>query len=155
MLFVAVVSVVFHRSEENNLNERNHLAEDEPDVNHLDVRSGGQALHLADEDGGHQQHSSQIDTQSRLKEERLEEGGGKGDCSQKKGREVGGHHFACDLPLHHNNHAYSFFSLFKDFGAKIPISNMKDRHIGFLGHNQLVWNQSHSSHVQASHYHVY
>ena len=28
------------------------LAEDEPDVNHFDVRGGGQALHLADEDCG-------------------------------------------------------------------------------------------------------
>ena len=81
-----------------------------PDVNHLDVRGGGQALHLADEDGGHHQHGGQVHTQGRLKEERLEEGGGKGDCSQKKGREVGGHHLACDLPLQNNAHAYALFT---------------------------------------------
>ena len=34
----------------------------------------------------------QVHTQGRLKEERLEEGGGEGDCVKKKGREVGGHH---------------------------------------------------------------
>ena len=111
MLFVAVVSVVFHRSEENNLNERNHLAEDQPDVNHLDVRGGGQALHLADEDGGHHQHCGQVHTQGCLKEEGLEEGGGKGDCSQKEGREVGGHHLACDLPLQNNFHTYALLAM--------------------------------------------
>ena len=74
------------------------MAKDQPDVNHLDVGGGGKAFHLAHEDGGHHQHGGQVHAQGRLKEERLEEGGGKGDCSQKNGREVGGHHLACDLP---------------------------------------------------------
>ena len=48
--FMTIIpSVVLHSSEENNLSKGNHLAEDEPDINHLDVRGGGQALHLADE----------------------------------------------------------------------------------------------------------
>ena len=48
--------MVFHGSEKYDLSKGNQLAEDEPDVNHLDVRGGGQALHLADEDRGHHQH---------------------------------------------------------------------------------------------------
>ena len=35
----------------NNLSKGIHLAENEPDVNHLDVRGGGQALDLVEEDG--------------------------------------------------------------------------------------------------------
>ena len=52
--------LVLHGCEENDLSEGNHLAEDEPQVDHLDVRGGGQALHLADEDGGHHQHGGQV-----------------------------------------------------------------------------------------------
>ena len=73
---MAVISVVLHSGEENNLSKGNHLAEDKPDVNHLDVRGGGQALHLADEDGGHHKHGGQVHAQGRLEEEGLEEGGG-------------------------------------------------------------------------------
>ena len=149
-----IPSVVLHGSEKNDLGEGNHLAKDEPDVNHLDVGGGGQALHLANEDGGHDQHGGQVHAQGCLKEERLEEGGGKGDCSQKKGGEVGGHHLTCDLSLHDNNHAKAIFAIFKGFGAQVPISNLEDRHVLSLGHNQLVWDQSHSGHVQTSHCHI-
>ena len=76
-----IPSMILHGCEEDNLSKGNHLAEDEPDVDHLDVRGGGQALHLADEDGGHHQHCGQVHTQGCLKEEGLEEGGGKGDRS--------------------------------------------------------------------------
>merc|ERR1719209_1822822 len=61
--------MILHGSEKNHLSERHHLAEDEPDVNHLDVRGGGQALHLADEDGSHHQHGGQVHAQGCLKEE--------------------------------------------------------------------------------------
>ena len=69
-----ILPVVLHSSDENNLSKGNHLAEDEPDVNHLDVRGWGQALHLADEDGGHHQHGGQVHTQGCIKEERLDKG---------------------------------------------------------------------------------
>ena len=121
-----IPSVVLHGSEKNDLGEGNHLAKDEPDVNHLDVGGGGQALHLANEDGGHDQHGGQVHAQGCLKEERLEEGGGKGDCSQKKGREVGGHHFTCDLPLHHNNHAYPLPSFSYGFVCQSPLNDSED-----------------------------
>ena len=78
-LFTPLSSLIFHSSEQDNLDKRIDLAKDQPDVNHLDVRGGGKALHLADEDGGHHQHGGQVHTQGCLKEERLEESGGKGD----------------------------------------------------------------------------
>ena len=89
------------------------LAEYEPIVDHLWVGGERELLHDADEDGRHHQHVGQVHGEGGLKEERLEEGGGKGDCSQKKGREVGGHHLTCDLPLHENDHTYSFDPIIK------------------------------------------
>ena len=85
--------------------EGDQLAKDKPEVNHFWVGGEGQFLHHTCEDGRHHQHVRQVHRQGSLEEERLEEGGGKGDCSQKKGGEVGGHHLACDLPLHYNHHA--------------------------------------------------
>ena len=89
-----------------------------------------------------------------LKEERLEEGGGKGYCSQKKGREVGGHHLACNLPLHYNYHAYSLFTCSYGFFSQSPGNDCEDWHVHFLAHYQLVRDQSHSGPIQASHGHV-
>ena len=87
-----IPSVLLHSSGKYNLRKGNNLAEDKPEGNHLDVRGGGQVLHLADEDGHHHQHGGQVHTEGRLKEERLEESGDKSDCSQKKGRAEGVHH---------------------------------------------------------------
>ena len=70
------------------------MAKDQPDVDHLDVRGGGQALHLADEDGGRYQHGGQVHAQGCLKEEGLEEGGGIGDHHEEDGGEICGHHLA-------------------------------------------------------------
>ena len=55
------------------------LAEDEPVVDHLRVGGERQPFHEADEDGRHDQHVGQVHREGSLKEERLEEGGGKGD----------------------------------------------------------------------------
>ena len=79
-LLLLLCPLVLYGCQEDDLGEGNHLAEDEPTVNHLDVGGGGQALHLADEDRGHHQHRCQVHTQGGLEEEGLEEGGGKGDC---------------------------------------------------------------------------
>ena len=68
---------------EHHFNKWNQLAEDEPVVDHLGGRGGGQALHLADEDGGHHQHGGQVHAQGCLKEEGLKEGGGIGDHHEK------------------------------------------------------------------------
>ena len=92
-------SLVFHGGQKNHLGKRNHLAENKPKVDHLDVRGGGQALHLADEDGCHHQHGGQVHAQGGLKEEGLEEGGGEGDGEEQEGGEVGGHQLADKLSL--------------------------------------------------------
>ena len=67
-----------------------HLAKDQPEINHLGVGGEGQLLHHADEDGRHHQHVGQVHSEGGLKEERLEEGGGKGDHHEEEGWEVGG-----------------------------------------------------------------
>ena len=104
LLFLCVYSVVLHCGEEDDLSKGNHLAENEPDVDHLDVGGGGQALHLADEDRRHHQHCCQVHAEGCLKEERLEESGGKGDSCEKNSREECCHQFTCDLPPHHDGH---------------------------------------------------
>ena len=48
-----IIPEEFQGCYEHHLNKWNQLAEDEPVVDHLGGRGGGQALHLADEDGGH------------------------------------------------------------------------------------------------------
>ena len=47
---------VLDGSEEDDLAEGDQLAHDQPDVDHLDRRGGRQPVHLADEDGRHDQH---------------------------------------------------------------------------------------------------
>ena len=76
------LSEVLHCSEKHHLDERQELRENKPHIDHPDVGGGGQALHLADEDGRHDQHGGQVDTQGGLEEERLEEGGAVGDGDQ-------------------------------------------------------------------------
>ena len=142
--------MILHGSEKNHLSERHHLAEDEPDVDHLDVRGGGQALHLADEDGGHHQHGGQIHAQGCLKEEGLEEGGGKGDRRQKKCGEEGGHYLACNFPLHGHNHTYSSLVIFEQLLSESPINYAENVHVLGLTHVQLVIHEIHSCHVQCT-----
>ena len=45
-----------HCSSEDDFKEGDNQAEDQPDVDHLHVRGGGQLFYLAGEDGGHDQH---------------------------------------------------------------------------------------------------
>ena len=70
-----IFSEIFNSCEQDNFSKGNQLANDQPDVDHLGVRGGGQALHLADEDGRQHQHSGQVHTEGRLEEEWLEEAG--------------------------------------------------------------------------------
>ena len=53
---------------EEHLNERNKLAEDEPDVDVLDVGRLGQGLHHRDENCRQDQHVGEVHSQGRLKE---------------------------------------------------------------------------------------
>ena len=57
-----LVPPVLHGGEQDHLHEGDQLAEDQPDVQHLDHRGGRQPLHLAHEDRGHHQHGGQVHT---------------------------------------------------------------------------------------------
>ena len=107
-------------------NKRIELAKDQPDVNHFYVRGGGQAFHLADKDGGHHQHCGQVHTQSCLKEEGLEEGGGNGGCKKKKGGKVCGHDLADELPFQNNQHSQTIAFVLE---AKFPEGDFEHVHV--------------------------
>ena len=85
----------------------------------------GQALHLADEDGGHHEHGGQVHTQGCLKEEGLEKGGGVGDHHEEERGEVGGHHLTHDLSFQCDCHAYSFSRVFQ----KVMIGDNEEHHV--------------------------
>ena len=120
-----------------NLSEGDELAEYQPEVNHLWIRCKRQLLHHADEDGSHDEHGGQVHTQGRLKEERLEEGGGKGDHHEENRGEVGRHHFTLYLSLQHNGHLYSIFWLHSILVVKIPVAHVKKCHVTDLLHHQI------------------
>ena len=73
---------------------------------------------------------------------------------QKKGREVGGHHLAGDLPLHDNDHTYALIPIFRYLSLPTPINDTKYWHVQFLGHFELIWDKIHGVCVQRSHCHV-
>ena len=56
-----------------NLNKRNHLGKDEPNINHLHIGSGGEALGDTDEEGGEDKEGGQVDSHNCFKEEVFEE----------------------------------------------------------------------------------
>ena len=72
-------------SSEDDFKEGDNQAEDQPDVNHLHVRGGGQLLYLAGEDGRHHQHNGQVDCKRIAKHVSFKEGGGVGDEEKEDG----------------------------------------------------------------------
>ena len=86
-------------SSQDDLKEGDNQAEDQPDVDHLHVRGGGQLLYLAGEDGGHHQHDGQVHGDGVTKEVFVEEDGGEGDEEQEDGGEEGGHELCDHFPL--------------------------------------------------------
>ena len=70
---------------EDDFKEWDNQAEDQPDVDHLHVRGGGQLLYLACEDGGHHQHYGQVHGNDITKEVFVKEDGGEGDEEQEDG----------------------------------------------------------------------
>ena len=131
------------------------MSKDEEYVNHLHVGSGRKHLHDSHEDGGHDQHGGQVDTQSRLKEVRLEEGGGVSDQDEKDRGKVGGHHLVHDLPLEYNGH---LDSLLRPAGVPVlqgPVGDDKQSHVQGLLHHQVLGQQPDHVHVQVIHRHLY
>ena len=91
---------------EDHLGEGDHQAEDQPQVDHLHVRGGGQLLYLAREDGGHHQHDGQVYSYGIAEEVFVEEDGGVGDEEQEDGGKVGGQQLCCNLPLQFQSHEH-------------------------------------------------
>ena len=104
-IVVLLRSDEFLGGQKDHLSEGNQLTENQPIVDKFGVGGVGQLFHHADEDGRHHKHVRQVHCQGSLEEEGFEEGGGKGDCQQKKGREVGDHDLAEELSLHHNQNS--------------------------------------------------
>ena len=80
--------------------------EDQPDIDHLHVRGGGQFLYLAREDGGHHQHDGQVHSNGIGKKFSFKEDGDKCDEEQEGGGEVGGEKFHGNLPLQLQGHVH-------------------------------------------------
>ena len=93
-----------NRSSEDDFKEGNNQAKDQPDVDHLHVRGGGQLLNLAGKDGGHHQHNGQVDRNRVCKEVRLKEDGDEGDEQQEDGGQEGGQQLGGNLPFQQNLH---------------------------------------------------
>ena len=89
--FTDTAAAVHHTidgSSKDDIKERHNQTEDEPDVNHLCVRSGGQLLYLAGEDGGHHQHDGQVHSDGVTKKMFVKEYGHEADEKQEDGGEV-------------------------------------------------------------------
>ena len=93
------------------LKEGDNQAEDQPDVDHLHVRSGRQLHYLAGEDGGHHQHDGQVHGDGVAKQALVKEDGDKGDEEQEDGGKVGGQQLCGNLPLQHNRHDHQLLAL--------------------------------------------
>ena len=101
----------FDRSSQDDLKEGDHQTADQPDVDHLHVRGGGQLLYLAGEDSGHHQHDGQVHGNSVAKEIFVKEDGGEGDEEQEDGGKVGGQQLSGHLPLEDNGHDHQLLPL--------------------------------------------
>ena len=76
---VAAAVQTFDRSSQDDLKEGDHQTGDQPDVDHLHVRGGGQLLNLAGEDGSHHQHDGQVHSNDITKQVFIKEDGGEDD----------------------------------------------------------------------------
>ena len=91
---------------DDNFEKGDNQGEDQPDIDHLHVRGGGQFLYLAREDGGHHQHDGQVHSNGIGKKFFFKEDGDKGDEEQEGGGEVGGEKFHGNLPLQLQGHVH-------------------------------------------------
>ena len=86
--------------------EGDEEADNEPDIDHLGVRRGGQLFYLGREDGRHDQHDGQVHGEASLEVFGFEEGGHVGGDQQEQGGQVGGQHLRLDLPLQGDDHVH-------------------------------------------------
>ena len=86
---VAAAVQTLDRGSQDDLKEGDHQTADQPDIDHLHVRGGGQLLYLAGEDGGHHQHDGQVYGNGVAKEVFVKKDGGVGDEKQEDSGYVG------------------------------------------------------------------
>ena len=130
------------------------LAEDEPVVDHLWVGGERELLHDADEDGRHDQHVGQVHREGGLKEERLEEGGGKGDHHEQDRWQVGRQHLTHDLSTKNNGHPNAFLRNLLISIYQSPIHHFVESHIRTLFHQKIFWAKLHHCSIKACRCHV-
>ena len=95
-------------SDEDNLCEWNHQSKDQPVLDPLDVRCGGQLVEHSDQQGGDRQRHRQVHCDGGVEElGQLEEGGDVAEVDQKERREEGVYCFngqrSLECDLHLNN----------------------------------------------------
>ena len=108
---LAVTGETLDGSSQDHFKEGDYEAKDQPDVDHLHVRGGGQLLDLAGEDGGHHQHDGQVHSDGIAKQGFVKEDGDEGDEEQEDGGEVGGQQLSGHLPLEHYGHDHQLLLL--------------------------------------------
>ena len=77
-----------HPRMKKNLQKRNQLCKDKPDINHLDISSGGKALRHTDEESGQDKEWSKVDCDNSLKKEVFEEVCGVDNNEDKYSRQI-------------------------------------------------------------------
>ena len=82
---VAAAGETLDCSSQDHFKEGDYEAKDQPDVDHLHVRGGGQLFDLAGENSGHHQHDGQVHSNDIAKKAFLKEDGGEGDEEQEDG----------------------------------------------------------------------
>ena len=114
--FTIHTSVRVHPGVKKNLCEGNHLGEDEPDINHLHIGSGREALGDTDEEGCQDKEGSQVDCHHSFKKEVFEEVCSIDDDENKNSWKVDGEDgiidssFQNDLDMHTSlNFIWLFF----------------------------------------------
>ena len=96
---VRSVPQLFHHRRDHHPGEGDQLAEDEPDVDHLDVGRRGQALGHADEQGRDHEEHGDVGGDKPFEEKLLEVVGHVADDVDDQGRQEGGQDDAQQPPL--------------------------------------------------------
>ena len=115
------------------------LAEDEPVIDQFWVGGERELLHDTDEDGRHDQHVGQVHREGGLKEEGLEEGGGKGDRHEQDRWQVGRQHLTHDLSAKNNGHPDPFLMRTLISIRYTPLLQVVKCQIRILLNQKLFW----------------
>ena len=81
-------SVKIHPGVEENLHKRNNLGKNQPNINHFNIGSWGEALGDTDEEGGEDKEGGEVDSHHSFKKEVFEEIGGINNDEDKECRKI-------------------------------------------------------------------